>query len=175
KRDNLEDSLRSEALRPAGATRDHNGWRSMPTAENVSALAEARAALLCQEGNTLPPVDHDLSGGRLLWVDPSLGINTGAVQVETSGFIDYDDIPAWDTWICWVSEETDTSSGGYLLCWIPPAFVQVVEYGMAVSCTEPFRWASGVVAPFLRRLRATKLLAWTGPHPRAALRQRPCP
>lgn len=204
-----ENCLRTPALCPANrsAAPNQGEWfdyhwgtrddcRSAVAA--VDALAQCRAELLHQGGldqggvnsETLPP---DLAGGRLLIADPEDSDLSGLSKPESLGFLDDLDVPAWDTWICYVRERSTPDleavqktqaayragwnkgnradfedwqpceTVSYLLCWIPPEFVPLVEAGIAVNPTECFFWASEYRqrhynTEFLRRLDAQGLL-----------------
>jgi hypothetical protein len=110
---------------------------------SVDALAEQRARLL-QLANAYPDPDErdvlvrGLSGGRLLvctGLDESVW--DGAAQAESRGFFDINDLAPWATWICYVRPQGEdngrTGQAPFLMSWVPPAFVTLVEDGVRVN------------------------------------------
>ncbi len=177
-------SLRTPALRPANLSSTPDRWGtpdydwgtyedSTTAVSTVEALAQTRAQLLRQrqhvsDTEVLPP---DLAGGRLLIADPLDSDQCGLSVEEALGFIDEVDVPAWDTWVCYISEATTPDPEAvrrtqaqyrayynkarapdfvdwqprphvsYLLCWIPPQFLSLVDEGIQVNPVECFFWA----------------------------------
>ena len=78
----------------------------------------------------------NLAGGRLLIYEPDVNLAHGLEELETNGFVDHDNTPPWDTWVAYIYEP----NCNYLLCWVPPEFVQIVSNGISVSPEESFRW-----------------------------------
>lgn len=182
-------SLRTPHLRPSNLAITANQWGNFDyewgTVEEkqavVSDLAGRRAQLLRAENEysvTLPPA---LAGGRLLIAEPEQSDWCGLSIHETNGFIDDLDVPAWDTWVCYLHETITPdpeqvhrtrealcasygmesyadwqppSSVSYILCWIPPEFVAMVEMGIKVNPVECFFWAT----EYKRRHYSTELL-----------------
>jgi len=106
----------------------------------------------------MPRLERDPTSGRLLLFDPGQSLSDGVAMVESNGFFDADNEPAWDTWIAYVHERPRrlgawTHLDAYLLCWVPPAFVDLVDGAIAVNPEECLLWADSVETPFLRRLR----------------------
>ena len=103
--------LRTPDLRPANLSLTPNKWGVLEynwktAISSVEALSDRRAELLGQAvtySNTLHP---DLAGGRFLIADPDNSDQCGLSEPESLGFIDDLDVPAWDTWICYVQEQT---------------------------------------------------------------------
>ena len=181
--DDPENSLRTPALCPANRSAAPNLWGSFDydwgTSEDcriaqasVDALAQCRAELLRRAGLYQDTLPSDLAGGRLLIADLEDSDASGLSEAETDGFIDALDVPAWDTWLCYVRERTTPDphavqktqaayracwnknnradfedwqppeTVSYLLCWIPAEFLGLVDAGIAVNSTECFFWAS---------------------------------
>ena len=199
-----EHCLRTTALCPANGSAAPNHWGSFDydwgtsddcqiAVSSVDALAQCRAELLDRAGIDSKTLPSDLAGGRLLIADPEDSDSCALSGPESLGFIDDLDVPAWDTWICYVRERSTPDpeavqktqaayracwnkgnragfadwqpreTVSYLLCWIPPEFVALVEAGIAVNPTECFFWASEYRqrhynTEFLRRLDAQGLL-----------------
>jgi hypothetical protein len=58
---------------------------------------------------------------------PDDNLNDGAARVATDGFFDTDNVPPWDTWVAYFYE----SSGlNYLVSWIPPELIDLVDDGL---------------------------------------------
>jgi hypothetical protein len=70
--------------------------------------------------------------GRLLGYSPDETVWDGASEGATAGFFDVEDAPPWDFWLAYVVESGDQSRD-YLVCWIPPAFVETAEIGIDVN------------------------------------------
>ena len=139
-------SLRSPELRPPEGTRD---W-----AARVEVVCVARATTLA----SMPRRQADPTSGRLLIFDPGQSLSDGAAMVESNGFFDADNEPPWDTWIAYVQERPQrpgawTHLDSYLICWIPPAFLDLVDRAIAVNPEECLLWTDTVQTPFLVRLR----------------------
>ena len=73
------------------------------SAQLVEALAEKRAEQMRKERRYPSTVLQDLAGGRLLLYAPDENLCDGAAQSSSKGFFDVDNIPPWDTWICFSS------------------------------------------------------------------------
>jgi hypothetical protein len=96
-----------------------------------------------------------LTRGRLLAFNLDETLSDGAANLASYGFFDDNNIPAWDTWIMYVTGDTahtprDWSWTSYLLSWVPEVFVDVVSDGIAVNPEECIRWATDLASPFLR-------------------------
>ena len=130
---------------------------------SVEQLAERRRELLAPESGSRV-VDAALRGGRILAYDPGINLFDGAAEQETGGFFDVDNVPPWDTWLCFVQGppwpthgNTDTWSA-YLLSFIPPEFVACVGHGIAVNPEACILWASALQTVFVQKLRSDGLL-----------------
>jgi hypothetical protein len=105
-----------------------------------------------------------MSYGRLLLFDPDGTLSDGAASEASNGFFDVDNVPPWDTWV-WYAEDRDISKGGwtmfasYLVAWVPPHALELVEAGIWVNPEECIRWAAAVDTSFTRRLRNAGLLS----------------
>jgi hypothetical protein len=134
--------LRSEGLRPAENIQD---WSA-----TVEGVCIRRKCLL-----TLRPVQRpDLTSGRLLLFDPGQNLSDAATMAESNGFFNADNEPPWDTWIAYVQEQPQrrdrwTHLDSYLVCWIPPAFLDLVDRAIAVNPEECLLWADTANTPFL--------------------------
>ncbi len=197
-----KECLRTPALRPSNLSIAANEagnfdytWGTLDEKRNtVVELAERRAAMPRTDNAYLAPLRIDLAGGRLLLVVPEESDWCGLSEYETGGFIDVLDLPAWDTWVCFMHEITTPDEEQvretqevyrrafynqanqqdfsvwqppamveYILCWIPPEFVAMVEEGIKVNPVECFFWAGDYKrrhynTPLLRQFEAAGLL-----------------
>ena len=145
-----------------------------------TALAQRRAERLWADGDYPEDVPSDWSEGRLLIAVPWESDWCCLSEPESRGFIDGLDVPAWDTWLGYVEEPNQPDPEAvqrtqkalrsfygkrnevwqpppmvsHLLCWVPPAFLDLVEVGIAVNPTECFFWA----ADYRRRHHSTPLM-----------------
>ena len=105
-------------------------------------------------------VPRDLAGGRLLAYFPEMNLYDGAAEIETLGFLDIENLPAWDTWIAYFEEYADRDyCGFYLVAWIPPQFVEIVSNGIYVNPEECILWLSDTKLSFAQKLRNEGLLS----------------
>jgi hypothetical protein len=139
-------SLRSGELAPDQG----KDWQAV-----VKSVCERRAHLV---GRNPACTAGGVTAGRMLIFDPGLTLSDGAAMVESSGFFDAGNTPAWDTWIAYVEEEPPrpeswTKLDSYLVCWIPAVFVALVDRAVAVNPERCLLWADETDTPFLRHLR----------------------
>jgi hypothetical protein len=104
-----------------------------------------------------------LNGGRILLFDPSATLTDGAAEIASGGFFDVDNIPPWDTWVCFVYEATYRTSqsrgfDGYLVSWVPPYFIECVNAGIEVNPEQCIGWADEMDTEFTRMARSLGLL-----------------
>jgi hypothetical protein len=95
--------------------------------------------------------------------DPEQSLSDGAAEVESNGFFDADNTPPWDLWVTYIQEPKQrgnlwTRFDAFVLCWIPPAFTELADRSIAVNPEKCIAWARDFDSPFIRRLRAAKLL-----------------
>jgi len=188
--DDPEHSLRTQALRPshllttplerqleaAHRRRDYTQHEFLRVGAErdalIDALSHKRAELLRVEGHYPPEMSCDLAGSRLL-LSKDASVWDGASQAESKGFFDEDDLPPWDTWLCYVqgadypiatvpSRGTPTIIPAwqmwYLVAWVPPTLLDLAIAGMSVNPVDCIHWAEDVDIPFTRELRATGVL-----------------
>ena len=80
-----------------------------------------------------------LADGRLLLYSPDENLFDGAAMVASNGFFDVDNIPPWDTWVCFV--------GRYLVSWVPPQLLELANSGIEVNPEGCILWAPEVGLP----------------------------
>ena len=121
-------------------------WPSQQRQTVVDELTRKRAQLL-KSWEFEQSLDDN---GRVLVFIPDHSLFDGAAEVETGGFFDDNNVPAWDTWIDYVE--------GHLLSWVPSNLVELVEGGIQVNPEECIMWAKDVDILFLRRSAIHPLL-----------------
>lgn len=90
-------------------------------------------------------------GGRLLYFDPSTTLSDGAALVQSQGFFDNDNVPPWDTWLCF-------SDDGFVVSWVPPGYLDRVDAGVEANPERCIMWAHEADTPFTSLLRTHGLL-----------------
>jgi hypothetical protein len=132
----------------------------------VEQVAEARVTLLEKHGIARFSCENPLRGGRLLAFTPDGTLQDGAANIATDGFLDDDNIPPWDTWIWYVTNDpvskpefwSGTVTDSYLLSWVPESLIKVVNAGMDVNPEDCIRWATDLDTPFIRQLKQATLV-----------------
>jgi hypothetical protein len=85
-----------------------------------------------------------LGYGRLLVWERDSTVDDGVGEFVTKGYLDASDMPPWDTWVTYVSPVDDaTAQTGYLLSWVPPAFVPSVADAVAANAYGALYWLAG--------------------------------
>jgi hypothetical protein len=126
----LSDHLRSPVLDP-GRTRFPE-----VRAEQVSiveGVADRRAEQLRLKQHYPSDIANDLQGGRLLLYSPDENLCDGAARYTSKGFFDFDNIPPWDTWVCFFQQ--------YLVSWVPPQLLELANQGIDANPEGCIAWA----------------------------------
>lgn len=125
----------------------------------VDQVASERVKLLREYGGYPKDVAPGLAAGRLLLHDPNGTDWSGGSFVASGGLLDVYDSPPWDTWITLIREEYPGPEWNvFVVAWIPPTLIDVVEEGIrccAMPCTD---WAENVDTAFTRTLCAAGIL-----------------
>jgi hypothetical protein len=131
----------------------------------VSAVGRARAALLLVEGAQPLPLISSLDGGRLVAYDPESNLADGCAATESSGFVDVDNAPPWDTWICYVRERDETGPwqpfDRYLVSWVPPQLLEHAERAIWINPEECILWLEDLDTRISRALQSCFSLSET--------------
>ncbi len=158
-------NMRTPALQPPHLCWVSRFGRSRTTPERqaiVNTLANARTRLLVERLKTPQTSARASAAGKLLVFYPDATLFDGAAQGECADIFDVENIPAWDTWVYFVEEPSnglpDSSYGSYLLSWVPPPFVDRVDWGIRVNPEQCLCWATDFDTTFTRRLRTAGLL-----------------
>lgn len=144
-----EDEARGWGLSDRHPSQDHG---------SVEQLAERRRELLAAESGWRDAYAA-LRGGRILAYDPGLNLFDGAAEQTSEGFFDVDNVPPWDTWLCfvlgppWPAGGQGSTWSTYLLSFIPQEFVACAADGIAVNPEQCIVWASDLRTEFVQKLR----------------------
>lgn len=83
----------------------------------------------------------DVSSGRLLRHNFGETTCTAEPMELTNGFFDCYDVPAWDTWVTFLADDSrPSSSRGFLVAWIPDMLVKNVDEAVRYSFEENNLW-----------------------------------
>jgi hypothetical protein len=126
----LRQQLRSETLRPFALSFAHSGVDHTAIVDQV---AEARSQVLRQLARCWDSESSELQRGRLLLFAPDDNLADGAAEYGSLGFFDVDNVPPWDTWI--------VMFGKYLVSWVPPQLIRLVQEGLDVNPEQCILWA----------------------------------
>ena len=126
----LAGQLRSPILQPDCTIFPSNRSEQLQIVED---LAKRRAAQLRLEHRYPLSLAERLEGGRLLLYAPDENLFDGAAQYTSKGFFDVNNIPPWDTWVCFFEK--------YLVSWVPPQLVELANQGIDVNAEQCILWA----------------------------------
>ena len=140
----LRTQLRSDALRPFASSLAKSGANRTAIVEKVT---EVRAQILQHSGRHSETRSSEPLGGRLLLYAPEDNLACGAAEYSSMGFFDVDNVPPWDTWIVML--------GKYLVSWVPPQLIRLVQEGMDVNPEQCILWADD---PSLSKERISETL-----------------
>ena len=129
----LARQLRSPSLRPAPFVYPQS---PAERAQVVNTVAEKRADQLRLEDRYPLSIVDDLRGGRLLKYAPAQNLCDGAAQYSSKGFFDVDNVPPWDTWICFVEP--------YLISWVPPRLLDLANSGIDANPEQCILWVRDI-------------------------------
>ena len=99
----------------------------------------------------LPPLGS-LERGRLLVYLPDMDLCDGAAEQISLGYFDVNNAPPWDTWIGIFADTGSPRSGSYLVSWVPPPFLSLVEKGIEVNPEQCILWLDGADVSLSRLL-----------------------
>jgi len=123
--------LRTDALKPDRRIEDirtEEEWKGA-----VRSVVEKRRDLIHSRGEfTLPKVGDDLCKGRVLVYAPGENVADGASEYASSGFVDLNDAPLWDTWVA--------HSDRGLVTWVPQQLVVLAQRGIDVNAVDCIKW-----------------------------------
>jgi hypothetical protein len=154
-------SLRSNDLRPPGLRLCHNLKTEL--SEVVEPIVDQRAFWINNWRKNNLDLLVGMAGRLLICTSATESIPDGAVTELSKGFYDEDDMPPWDTWLCYL-EEGSAGEGSpsyrtqYLLSWVPAQFVELANIGVETHFMGCMRWALQESTVFTRQLESAGLL-----------------
>lgn len=126
----LRQQLRSEVLRPFALSLAESGADRSAIVDQVT---NARSQIMRQSPKQPDSRSVALREGRLLLFAPEENLSDGAAEYASMGFFDVDNVPPWDTWVVMVEK--------YLVSWVPPQLVRLVQEGLDVNPEQCILWA----------------------------------
>ncbi|MDE2420964.1 MAG: hypothetical protein KGO49_07285 [Gammaproteobacteria bacterium] len=124
-------TLRPPELSPHNDIRDYNVG-IFRKKEEIKRLNLIRTTLFENQELTLSDIH-----GKILVFYPELSLNDGLMCIASGGFIDENDCPPWATWFYY---SLGTDDGSILYCWIPEAFIGIVNNAIDVDPYSCLRW-----------------------------------
>jgi hypothetical protein len=98
----------------------------------VRSVVTARGERLRLEGRyPATPIEH-FADGKLLLFAPEETLSDGAATYASKGFFDVDNIPPWDTWVCYFER--------YVVSWVPPRLVALANAGIDANPEQCISW-----------------------------------
>ena len=143
----LED-LRSETLRPSLF---HDGPDDL-----VRGLGQSRQHQLRYRKLQVRYQSPVVATGRFMLYFPDENLADGYAEVVSGGFFDVDNLPAYDTWVSFLSEEDypRQSARRYLLCYVPAPLIDVADAGIEGNPEECIVWLEQSDVSIRRRVEA---------------------
>jgi hypothetical protein len=74
---------------------------------------------------------------------PDRSLFNGAAEVASQGFLDTDNVPAWDTWLDYGADGSgskEESNQNILVSWVPAEFNHLVAAGIDVNPEGSIEW-----------------------------------
>jgi hypothetical protein len=128
----LERQLRTIALKPPS---DISRVEMAPKRRGiVEEVAGKRAEQLRASGIHVGTADNSVTGGRILLFVPDDTLSDGAARYASKGFFDADNVPPWDTWVCYF--------GRCLMAWVPFELESLANAGINANPEECITWAT---------------------------------
>lgn len=121
----------------------------------VRQLCQARHIKLSNSRLERVRTSEDLMGGRLLVYFPERNLADGAAELESRGFFDGNNIPAWETWVgLFQSDSQDPSQKVYLVAYVPPALLEIAGIGIEANPELCINWLIDTDTPIGNILRS---------------------
>jgi len=88
----------------------------------------------------------------------------GLLRSLRRGFFDFENVPPWDTWICYVAGKGVNDArwhpfDAYLLSWVPVSLVDLVTAGIDANPEGCICWARDLDKEFVRQLVGAGLVS----------------
>jgi len=100
----------------------------------VEDVANRRAGLLKTTGRYPSVSQADITQGRILLYSPDGNLCDGAAIYPSKGFFDVDNMPPWDTWVCYAN--------GHLVSWVPRILEELASAGIEVNPEQCIEWST---------------------------------
>ena len=115
----------------------------------INKVVNSRSQLLTPVTPLLTDGDIDLGGGRLLIHFLGESNHNGLTADISSHYLDNNDTPPWDTWVqafipeslAHQSPDAVPSVFAFLISWVPPEFLNVVNEATESECVGMLMWA----------------------------------
>lgn len=169
---NYKKTLRSEELRPEWYTeesmlnhelaRDVYKLSFLERIEIVEVLARKRESFLKNAGIYPSDSANSLSNGKLFVHDFDGNTADGASAGGSNFFLDNDNVPPWDFWLFYSSNEVlvqepsfpySWTLSSFLMAWIPSEHLSAVNAGLRVHAEGCIAWAEHTDSSFIQILR----------------------
>lgn len=126
--------------RPPDGTYSYRHLETEDRIAIVDDVARRRAELL--KLHAMEVVDSvPASPQRLLVTEIENSIWDGFAEMESEGFFDVYDIPAWDTWI----DLREATNAREILCCVPLSLAKDAQAGIDVTCMSCIAWIDDVI------------------------------
>lgn len=148
--DSLKDlhELRSEALSPSLF---HDGQEHL-----LSELGRNRQQQLRHKNVPVTYQSPLIVTGKFMLYFPDENLADGIAQDASGGFFDVDNLPAYDTWVSFVSQagHPRDSARRQLLCYVPAALIGAADAGIDVNPEACIIWLDDSDVSTRRRVEA---------------------
>lgn len=118
----------------------------------VSEVCEKRRQLLSR----IASEERQAAHGKTLLFSPDQSLYDGAAELESEGFFDFYNVPAWDTWMLYVEDDIEKIYSpdwmSYLVSWIPNDLVDIVNDSINVNPERCLSWAKDIQTPLAQEL-----------------------
>ena len=153
---------------PVFTTKHGKASENLSYQDWMSTLHEARRKELGSERVHSADDTIELAGGRLLVVEPWGSTWTGVGKAETGEFFDINDFPPIGLWVAYIATPKIISAtpkehppyfsdDGFVLCYIPRSFIEMVQSAIDVNCEECIYWLEDQV-----HVSAKIIASWSG-------------
>lgn len=103
-------------------------------AEIVEELAAKRADHLGQLKATAVSDEPKMAEERILIYYPDQNLADGAAEYHSKGFFDANNVPPWDTWVCYHDDA--------LIAWVPTILEKLATIGIDANVEGCISWAT---------------------------------
>lgn len=140
--DDIENSLRSEVLKPTQADWSYGNIDQYVRIEVNRIQAKRKKVLALTE----PKINSGLSG-RILCFYPELSMKDAIASKESNGYFDDSDCPPWDTWFYYDTHDIEgfhDEEYSCLLSWVPHHMTLIISQAIAADTYGCLVWAKNL-------------------------------